>query len=144
MADEIPAEVRQARLDVAQLRTQRAGLLRDAARAGSLDRGQLGDLDREIAGRLDDVFDLIDPCDAAADVPLVLMPVRIETRFDAKGARITLKVRIYPDEIHVDDVARGLTDEETAAAKAYWTSVWTEPVPDTAWPALVKAVGAKR
>lgn len=144
MPDEIPAEVRQARLDISQLRTQRVGLLRDAARSGSLDQAELGDLDQQIAGRLDEVRHLVDPVDASADIPLVLMPVRLETRFGAQGAHITLKVRIYPDEIHVDDLARGLTDEEAAAAKNYWTSVWADPVPDTAWPELVKAVGADR
>ena len=144
MADEIPAEVRQARLDVAQIRTQRDGLLREAARSGSLDHGALAQFDQQIADRLDDVFQLVDPLDASADVPLVLMPVRVETRFAAQGGHNTLKVRIYPDEIHVDDLARGLTDEERDAAKVYWTVVWSDPVPETAWPEFVKAVGSDR
>lgn len=144
MAEEIPAEVRQARLDISHLRTERDGLLREAARSGGLDRANLDDIDKQIGARLDEVLHLFDPCDASEAIPLVLLPVRLETRFGVKGGQTTLRVRIYPDEIHVDDLARGLTDEETAAAKGYWTSVWADPVPEAAWSDLVAAVGSDR
>ena len=37
----------------------------------------------------------------AADVPLVLLPVRLETRFDPlDGGAADLLVRIFPDTIH--------------------------------------------
>ncbi|MGE3178870.1 MAG: hypothetical protein AB7O32_15475, partial [Vicinamibacterales bacterium] len=48
----------------------------------------------------------------AADVPLVLLPVRLETRFDRSDAGLMLLVRIYPDTIHVDSHEPDLTDEE--------------------------------
>ena len=37
------------------------------------------------------------------DLPLVLLPVRLETRFFALPGDVTeLRVRIYPDQIHPD------------------------------------------
>jgi hypothetical protein len=58
------------------------------------------------------------------DAPVVLLPVRLETRFvtDAEGSG--LLVRIYPDDIHVEDHQPELTDGEVAAAGAYWQLVW--------------------
>ena len=102
----------------------------------------------------------IDPCDASAEVPLVLLPVRIETRFDAR--RSVLRVRITPDEIHLDGLRRTLTEGEREAGIAYWTTLWSEPTdpanpagptnatnatdPATAaaWGLLVEAVGLRR
>ncbi len=93
----------------------------------------------------------IDPCDASPEVPLVLLPVRIETRFDAR--RSVLKVRITPDEIHLDGLGRTLTAGERDAGIAYWTARWTgpagstdsaDPVAAAAWSTLVEAVGLRR
>ena len=70
---------------------------------------------------LDGVVALVDPCDAergrAARAPSGA--ARDPVRGTATAA--TLRVRIYPDEIHVDDLVRGLTAEETGAGQAYWT-----------------------
>ena len=144
MSESLPPEVRASRTEVSRLLTERARFLRESARTGVVDHVRLDELDRGIGGLLDDVVRLIDPCDASEAVPLVLLPVRLETRFGTVGGHTILKVRIYPDEIHVDDLARGLTDEEAAAAKTYWTNAWTEPVAEQAWPDLVAAVGPDR
>lgn len=144
MPEPIPSEVRAARTEVSRLTTERNRLLRNAARAGTFDDASLREIDDRISGVLDGIVALIDPCDASPDVPLVLMPVRLETRFGARGQQAILRVRIYPDEIHVDDLSRGLTADEVSAGRAYWTSVWTDPVPETSWPSLVATVGADR
>lgn len=144
MAEQIPAEVRAARRDVSRLVTERNALLRDAARAGVVDHDELISIDARIGGLLDGILPLIDPCDASEAEPLVLLPVRLETRFATAQGATSLKVRIYPDEIHVDDLARGLTDDEALAGEAYWSSVWTDPVPEGAWSAFVSAVGDGR
>jgi hypothetical protein len=52
--------------------------------------------------------------------PITLLPVRLETRF----AGSTLKVRIYPDAIHVDSHEIDLSADEVLRGKDYWTAMW--------------------
>lgn len=59
-----------------------------------------------------------------AGVPVALLPVRLETRYVTDVGGPALLVRVYPDEIHVDDHEPELTDLEVAAATAYWTRIW--------------------
>lgn len=146
MPEEVPAEVRQARREIASLARERDRLVRDAARAGRrIDLTALTGLDDSIAGVLDRIRPLVDPCDASPTEPLVLLPVRLETRYaDGPGGTAILKVRIYPDEIHLDELVRGLTDAEVLAGQTYWTAVWTDPVTDGAFRDLVAAVTPQR
>jgi hypothetical protein len=60
-----------------------------------------------------------------AGLPLVLLPVRLETAFllGASGGT-DLAVRVYPDDVHVDSHEPELTPNELAAATAYWQAVW--------------------
>ena len=51
----------------------------------------------------------------AAAVPLVLFPVRLETRFQGSE----LWVRIFPDDVHVNSFERDLTPDESAARTAF-------------------------
>ncbi len=110
------------------------------ARSGLLDR--LRDADtawRDVLAGF-----VADPCDVEPDVPLVLLPVRLETRYADGGA--TLKVRIYPDEVHLDRLDEGVGDDERAAAVQYWTSVWQGgPTAErAAWQALSAALHPNR
>lgn len=144
MADELHPGVRDARRAIADLARERDAVLGAARGRGLVDVERLARIDDQIAERLDRVAALVDPCDASPDAPLVLLPVRLETRLADTPAGVVLKVRIYPDEIHVDDLVRGLTEAEIAAGRAYWTAVWTEPVDPGAFARLVEAVSAKR
>src|SRR5262245_9181700 len=144
MPDEIPAEVRTTRRDIARLVTQRNSFLREAARTGAVDHARLRAIDDSIGGLLDGVLPLIDACDASEAEPLVLLPVRVETRFSSDGAQSTLRVRIYPDEMHIDDLVRGLTPDEATAGQSYWTAVWADPVPENAWADFAALVGTER
>ncbi len=111
-------------------------------------RDLLGSIDQISAGVVSEVAKLLagglDPCDAEADVPLVLLPVRLETRFSDDGA--TLRVRIQPDDAHVDRLDAGLSDDEQAAGIAYWIAVFSggPAAEDAAWSALVVAVHRQR
>ena len=55
-----------------------------------------------------------------AAFPLVLLPIRIETRFS--GAN--LLIRVYPDEIAAVSHEPELTAEERDLGFAYWNAVW--------------------
>lgn len=58
------------------------------------------------------------PVDLAikTDVPLLLFPVRLETRF--RGTE--LLIRIYPDDVQIDSFERRLTDAEIQWGKHFW------------------------
>src|SRR4051794_28420724 len=58
------------------------------------------------------------------DVPLVLFPVRVESRFVSSGTRTELLVRVYPDEVQVDAHDPGLTENERAWGCHFWTQMW--------------------
>jgi hypothetical protein len=61
----------------------------------------------------------------SSDAPLVLLPVRIETRFfPAANAMVELRVRIYPDKIHAYSHEATLPQVERDAAMAYWREDW--------------------
>jgi len=54
-----------------------------------------------------------------AGVPLLLLPVRLETRFEPEGAPTTLRIRVYPDALHADVHAPQLSPAEAALAAEF-------------------------
>ncbi len=86
------------------------------------------------------------------DTPLVLLPVRIETRFANVGSadqpQHQLWVRIYPDDCSIDTFEETLSDVEVANAKLYWQGIWraggVEADERAAWRSLVSAHGSGR
>lgn len=97
---------------------------------------------REGIARLDDA------------TPILLMPVRLETRFkdlaDPTGApaRRELWVRIYPDDCSIDSFDPTLTDGEVTSARRYWVGIWQaggiEEEERGAWRGLVGSHGSAR
>jgi hypothetical protein len=79
-----------------------------------------------------------------AQLPITLLPVRVETRFAGTPESPQLQVRLYPDDIHVDQHDPRLTRGEVAAATRYWTSIRAGTAADQAWAQLLKDVGPKR
>jgi hypothetical protein len=82
-------------------------------------------------------------------VPLTLLPVRIETRFSGPGEPPHLKIRIFPDDVHVDSHEPGLTADEAAAGQRYWTAVWrggtgSDEAERAAWAELAGRAGVTR
>ena len=82
----------------------------------------------------------------SATAPIALLPVRIETRF-MNGAT-ELRVRVYPDPLHIDTHEPALTPEEVTAGRFYWTERWSAPADTSrttaAWNELARAFHPRR
>ena len=52
--------------------------------------------------------------------PIVLLPMRIETKFARVGAATELRVRLFPDDISVAAPPSAVTAEEKTAGEGYW------------------------
>ena len=79
----------------------------------------------------------------AAGLPIVLLPVRIEARFFTDPAE--LRVRIFPDQLHIEQHEPELTAEERAAGERYWTGRWrASDEGAAAWAQLCAGVGPRR
>ena len=146
MPERIPPEVRAARRDVARLVTERERL---PARGGPDRRRRpraaspRSTADRRACSTT--CCALIDPCDAERDraARAAAGAARDAVRRRAE-AQATLRVRIYPDEIHVDDLARGLTDEETRPGRPTGRASGPNRPRDAPGQTFVAAVGADR
>ena len=60
-----------------------------------------------------------------AGVPVVMLPVRLETRFFLRPDNSAeLRVRVYPDKIHTDTHEPELTEDELTWGKHFWEQTW--------------------
>ncbi|WP_328876362.1 hypothetical protein OHT76_43520 [Streptomyces sp. NBC_00287] len=97
-------------------------------------RTQLDSADQQLTTALDAEAPLFGE---RTNVPIALLPVRIETKWAADNRSI--KVRVYPDDIHIDAFEPALTPHELQAARAYWADPG-----DRAWQTLLRTVAAPR
>lgn len=110
------------------------------------------DMERRLGDRLADILRRADPEETlrtlSPDLPLVLLPVRLETRFRENQ----LLVRVFPDTVHVDDHEPELTTSEVAAGRAFWEATWrggtsgtgAGDAERTAWQVLAGSLGPTR
>ena len=75
--------------------------------------------------------------------PLLLLPVRLETRFFPRvDGGADLRVRVYPDAVHVDTHEPELTDAELTWGAHFWEQTWRaggdEAAGRAAWHQLVE------
>jgi hypothetical protein len=81
--------------------------------------------------------------------PVLLLPVRVEAVYGTRddGAP-ELRIRVYPDDVHVDSHEPALTDGEREAGTAYWREVFAAGDDGqrrrAAWATLVGATGGER
>jgi hypothetical protein len=79
-----------------------------------------------------------------AGFPILLVPVRLETRFGTDQDGPVLRVRIYPDDFAADLHEAALTDDERALGKQYWTDGWQPNDELNAWRALIRMLPEPR
>ncbi len=56
----------------------------------------------------------------ADDIPILLLPLRVETRFGEDDGVPVLRLRIFPDDASIAHHEEALTTEEVSAGEAYW------------------------
>src|SRR5215207_2757772 len=83
------------------------------------------------------------------DLPLVLLPVRLETRFFTLADGTTeLRVRVFPDKIHCDSHEPDLTSDEMTWGEHYWQQDWMAgddlSARADAWRQIADRFGARR
>ncbi len=96
---------------------QRAALQQLALLSASADA-----LDMQLQSALDQLI-----AGLRTDVPIALLPVRLETRFRISppgGPPGELLIRVYPDDIHIDTHEVGLTEEEGRWGMHFWRETW--------------------
>jgi hypothetical protein len=99
-----------------------------------------------LAGTLDEFIGrdpTLDLSRLRGDLPLVLLPLRLETRFVTGDAGPALLVRIYPDTIHGTAHDPLLTAAERDAGLGHWARAWAGNEAQ-AWRELVREVPATR
>src|SRR6476659_4753587 len=70
--------------------------------------------------------------------PIVLFPVRLETRFfPLADDSVELRVRVYPDTVHMDTHEPELTADEITWGQHFWEETWRAATDqeraETAW-----------
>ena len=80
----------------------------------------------------------------ASTDPLALFPVRLETRFFGNE----LRVRVYPDKVHLDSHDPALSANEQLWGRRYWELQWQAGSDDArlrdAWRMLAGRLGPER
>jgi hypothetical protein len=86
---------------------------------------------------------------APSEHPLLLLPVRLETRFFAMAdGSQELRIRVFPDQIHVDSHEPALSQDELRWGQHFWEQVWRaghdEAAERVAWQQLADRFDALR
>lgn len=82
-----------------------------------------------------------------ANLPIALLPIRIETRYLDVTDYWQLRIRVYPDDLHVDSHEAKLTAAEIAAREAFDQAIATADAEEErrqAWMALADQFGPQR
>ncbi|MBA2769292.1 MAG: hypothetical protein H0U35_09215 [Sporichthyaceae bacterium] len=141
-------QLRVARLSLTQAATRRDDAMARgntaAADAAAAEADSLGeslrsglsgirDASAEVRRLSDALLSASSPEDAVSSLtgrhPVLLLPVRVETRFFDNAQ--TLKVRIFPDQVHVTAHDPALTADEVDGLTWYWTHRWLAPDAET-------------
>jgi hypothetical protein len=86
---------------------------------------------------------------APSQQPLLLLPVRLETRFfTLPDGTSELRIRVYPDQAHIDTHEAALSDDEVRWGRHFWEQFWRagrdEAAEHRAWQQLADRFDAAR
>jgi len=149
LAEALNRELGQAEGDVPRIEGEVAGL------QGTYERAK-AELGRSRAGLQAAIVGLVPGhpegvlSNLRSEIPFLLLPLRIESRFVSQNGTDELWVRVYPDDIAVHTHENTLTPQEIEGGEKYWTELWgaagpdTEPARKKAWNYLVEKFGAQR
>ncbi len=103
----------------------------------SLEKNKFAKLDPTVAiNQLSDSF------------PILLFPLRLETRFKKIDGKDWLWVRVYPDDCNINKKEELLSETELKNAKQFWIEIWksggVELEEKGAWRTLVNSHGSGR
>lgn len=114
-------------------------------------RGILAEKEKAVTALLDSFFTELTPQTLIEQwndaFPIMLLPLRLETRFKTAGNAEQLWVRVYPDEIFVTTHEKILTERENDFGRAYWKLLFAAPDEQKkkdAWRALADKFGPNR
>jgi hypothetical protein len=69
----------------------------------------------------------------STDFPIALLPIRLETRLaqvTANSKRLRLCLRVYPDQVHIDEHEPTLSDTELHWGTDYWSAILASKADD--------------
>ena len=106
----------------------------------------------ELSGALHDFSQRYDPRRSLSELddgtPLLLFPLRVETRFKRLETGTELWVRVFPDECLVDSFEPLLSDSERGEGRRFWMRWWraagAEVDQRAAWQMLVASTSSPR
>lgn len=87
------------------------------------------------------------------EIPFLLLPVKIETRFVTNGSVNELLIRIYPDDVAIHTHETVLTDKEVTEGEKYWKALFKaekgsatekEDLKKSAWRYVATIFGGQR
>ena len=137
--------------DAARLRELET-VAQDAERASISAKAEDARTRGDLFGQLGAFADRHDPRTLMAEMddstPLLLFPMRVETRFKQNGRSSELWVRVYPDACLVESFDELLSTSELFEARQFWMRWWRAGGADAdqraAWRSLVAATGSSR
>ncbi len=98
--------------------------------------------------KLDNISGVENILNGLSERPIMLFPVRLETKYVGTGVTEKLRIRIFPDEVVIKSHERPLTDEELQCGMDFWNEFYQANKDETAekeaWEKLVKKFGVER
>jgi hypothetical protein len=121
--------------------------------------GQIGNLKNEKAKLAESFSDMsaiflpqLNPIEAVTQLsdnyPILLFPLRLETRFKSTRNQQQLWLRVYPDDCNINKKEELLSESELKNARSFWIEMWKAAGVETeergAWRSLVNSYGSGR